>query len=72
MSEGPSYYIEHPSGVECIQITEHMCFNVGTAIAYLWRAGLKPDNPAIADLKKAKFFIEREIQRLQTEEMKGE
>ena len=37
----PPHYTQHPSGVECITITEHYNFNVGNAIKYLWRAGLK-------------------------------
>ena len=27
----PKHYTEHPSGVECIQITEHMGFCLGNA-----------------------------------------
>lgn len=37
----PKHYTSHPSGVECITITEHMTFNAGNAMKYLWRAGLK-------------------------------
>lgn len=37
----PKHYNADPSGVECIQITRHRNFNVGNAIKYLWRAGLK-------------------------------
>lgn len=58
----PSHYTSHPSGVECIQVTEHMGFNLGNAVKYIWRADLK--NDAIEDLKKAEFYIKREIQRL--------
>jgi hypothetical protein len=57
--EHPKHYTEHPSGVECIQITEHMGFNLGNAMKYIWRCDLKLD--AIEDLKKAKWYIEREI-----------
>lgn len=57
----PSHYNSHPSGVECITITEHMNFNLGNAIKYIWRADLK--NDAIEDLKKAAFYIERELKR---------
>ena len=58
----PKHYTEHPSGVECIQITEHCSFCIGNAIKYLWRADLKhPD--AIQDLEKAAWYINREIQR---------
>jgi len=60
----PSHYTSHPSGVECIQITEHMTFCAGNAVKYIWRAGLKnPENP-VEDLKKAAWYIEREIARL--------
>lgn len=59
----PPHYTQHPSGVECIQITEHMNFCLGNAIKYIWRAGLKAKDP-VEDLKKARFYIEREIKRL--------
>ena len=59
----PSHYVNHPSGVECIEITEHMNFCLGNAIKYIWRAGLKNDN-AIEDLRKAEFYVRREIDRL--------
>lgn len=57
----PSHYVSHPSGVECIQVTEHMGFNLGNAIKYIWRADLKGD--AIEDLKKARWYVDREIAR---------
>jgi Protein of unknwon function (DUF3310) len=55
----PPHYTRHPSGVECIQITEHMGFCLGNAVKYIWRADLKHD--AIEDLKKARWYIDREI-----------
>jgi hypothetical protein len=61
----PAHYTQHPSGVECIQVTEHYNFNLGNAIKYVWRAGLKSDSP-IEDLRKARWYIDREIQRLTT------
>lgn len=57
----PSHYTSHPSGIECIQITEHMGFCIGNAIKYLWRADLK--NNALEDLQKAAWYIQREIDR---------
>lgn len=57
----PPHYTAHPSGIECIQITEHMNFCLGNAVKYIWRADRKGD--AIADLKKARWYIDREIQR---------
>lgn len=60
----PAHYTAHPSGVECIEVVEHMTYNVGTAVAYLWRAGLKTPDP-IQDLQKAAWYIAREVARLQ-------
>jgi hypothetical protein len=57
----PSHYRQHPSGVECIEVTQHCNFCIGNAIKYLWRAGLKGD--AVEDLKKAAWYIDREIKR---------
>ena len=57
----PPHYTKHPSGIECIQITEHMGFNLGNAVKYIWRCDLKKD--AIEDLKKAIWYINREIQK---------
>lgn len=61
MVNHPPHYMGHPSGIECIQITEHMGFCLGNAMKYIWRADLK--NDAIEDLRKAIWYIEREITR---------
>ena len=67
----PSHYTSHPSGVECITITEHYDFCVGNAIKYLWRCGLKveegmtPRDKEIEDLKKAVYYINRKINNLE-------
>ncbi|MDQ5860638.1 MAG: DUF3310 domain-containing protein [Actinomycetota bacterium] len=57
----PPHYTNHPSGIECIQITEHMGFNLGNAIKYVWRADLK--GSSLEDLRKAAWYIDREIQK---------
>jgi len=57
----PAHYKSHPSGVECIQITEHMSFNLGNAVKYIWRSDLKGN--ATEDLRKAAWYINREIER---------
>jgi len=62
----PPHYTSDPSGVECIQITRHRNFNIGNAIKYLWRAGIKDDTKTIEDLEKAVFYINDEIKRLQS------
>src|ERR1035437_7316159 len=57
----PKHY-EKPSGVECITVVEHLNFNIGNAIKYLWRAGSK--GALIEDLEKARWYCDREINRL--------
>lgn len=57
----PPHYTSHPSGVECIQITEHMGFTLGNAIKYIWRADLKGNS--VEDLEKAAWYVQREIER---------
>lgn len=66
----PKHYTDHPSGVECIDVTEHMNFCLGNAVKYIWRADLKHD--AIEDLRKARWYIEREIERREAEAAKSE
>lgn len=63
----PKHYTSHPSGIECIDIVEHMNFNRGNAMKYLWRAGLKDDADTLTDLKKARWYLDREINRLERE-----
>ncbi len=58
----PIHYTSHPSGVECIQITEHMNFNLGNAVKYIWRAALK--GKSRQDLEKAVWYLQREIARV--------
>jgi len=58
----PAHYTKHPSGIECIQITRHMNFNLGNAIKYIWRSDEKGDS--IEDLKKARWYLADEIKRL--------
>ena len=55
----PKHYTGHPSGIECIEITEHMGFNLGNAVKYIWRCDLK--KYAVEDLRKAPWYIGREI-----------
>lgn len=58
----PKHYTSHPSGVEAITVCEHMNFNTGNAMKYLWRANLKGNT--VQDLKKAIWYLEREIARI--------
>ena len=56
----PDHYNAHPSGVECIDVVEHMSFNVGNAMKYLWRADHKN---GLEDLEKALWYVQRELAR---------
>jgi len=58
----PSHYTSHPSGVEAIEITRWMNYNLGNVIKYVWRADLKENN--VQDLEKAQFYLNDEIKRL--------
>lgn len=55
------HYNASASGVECITVVEHMSFNVGNAMKYLWRADEKGN--ALEDLRKAAWYVNREIER---------
>lgn len=57
----PKHYTSHPSGIECIQVTEHFGFNLGNTIKYLWRAEEK--GAPLQDLEKARWYLDREIQK---------
>jgi hypothetical protein len=59
----PRHYQSHPSGVEAIVIAEHFNFCLGNVIKYIWRAGQK--GGALEDLKKARWYLGREIERLE-------
>lgn len=59
MINQPPHYTSHPSGVECIDVTEHMPFCEGNALKYIWRAGGKGDR--LEDLHKALWYIDRAI-----------
>lgn len=65
----PPHYRWLPSGVEVIDVTEWLPFNVGNVIKYCLRSDHK--NSAIEDLKKARWYLDREIARREKmEEMK--
>jgi hypothetical protein len=61
----PPHYNSHPSGIEAIVITRHHNFNVGNVIKYLWRAGLKDGAPSLQDLKKAQWYLNDEIKKIE-------
>lgn len=66
----PKHYTSHPSGVECIDIIRHYCFDIGNVIKYCWRAGLKHEegmsnlDKEIEDCEKAEFYLHDHIAQL--------
>lgn len=63
----PVHYTGFSNGAEVIDITENLSFNLGNVVKYVARAGRKTEDPT-EDLAKAKFYLEREIERLQPTE----
>lgn len=61
----PPHYTGHPSGVECIQLTQHMSFCLGNMLKYIWRAGLKHtgdvERSRREDIQKALWYVNQEI-----------
>lgn len=61
----PIHYAEGWSnGAEVIDITENLNFNRGNAVKYIARAGRKDATKTTEDLKKARWYIDRELKRL--------
>lgn len=53
----PSHY-QSESGVECIDVAEHLSFNLGNAFKYVFRREGK--GALVQDLEKARWYIARE------------
>ena len=66
----PDHYNKHPSGVECIDIVRWFNFNIGNAMKYIWRGGLKTSDPR-EDYRKAIWYLKDEIARIE-KELSGE
>jgi hypothetical protein len=60
----PSHYKWLPNGLEVIDITEHLSNNLGNVVKYVLRSSHKHDEP-LTDLRKAAWYIAREIKRLE-------
>jgi hypothetical protein len=59
----PPHYTAYP--VEVIVLTECMTFNRGNVVKYVARAGLKSKDTELEDLRKAQWYLQREISRLE-------
>lgn len=68
----PPHYTGFSNGAQVVDITENLPFNRGSAIKYLARAGKKNADRELEDLKKALWFVAREIERVEKSEKKEE
>jgi len=64
----PPYYSAFTNDTEVVDIAECLNFNRGNAIKYLARAGAKDPGRELEDLKKAAWYVTREIERMQGRE----
>lgn len=70
--EHPGHYtwLKDLCGIEVIDITRHMNFNLGQILKYILRLGHKKDKnftnyeKVLSDLNKAKYYLENEINRV--------
>jgi hypothetical protein len=61
----PSHYTWHPAGVEAVTVCEAFSYNLGNAMAYIWRSGGSVTKGEVeTDLRKAVWYIERELARI--------
>lgn len=63
--EHPAHYNLHPSGIEAIQVIEHLTGNLFNTVKYIWRADHK--GKTVEDIQKALWYIKRELVRHVTE-----
>lgn len=71
----PTHYtwLKETCGIEVIDIVRHMNFNLGNVIKYVLRAGHKEEKgltskeKQIEDLKKAVFYLNDEIKKLEND-----
>lgn len=67
----PPHYEGTVPGIECIEVVQHFAFCRGNAIKYLWRAGAKEGSDEVQDLRKAIWYIEREIAMIEAQAAHG-
>lgn len=65
----PSHYGSEDDVYETIKVIEawKLGFHLGNAVKYISRAGKKQGEEYLTDLKKGLWYLQREIQRTETE-----
>lgn len=64
VSHPPHYAEGWSNGAEVIDLTEHLSFCAGNVVKYVCRAGRKDPSKHVEDLEKARWYLDREIERL--------
>lgn len=76
-TDGKNDVIEHPAhytqGIECMDYIESHRLNYarGNIIKYVTRAGLKDASKEVEDLEKARWYLDREIERVKKAKKDG-
>lgn len=65
VSHPPHYANGWSNGAEVIDLTEHLSFCAGNVVKYVCRAGRKDPDKYIEDLEKARWYLDREIERVE-------
>jgi len=64
MVNSPPHYQGHPKGIECIDVIEDFNSpNLANVVKYVWRVVFGGKWDDLEDLRKSKWYIEREIHR---------
>ena len=66
----PSYYKGKIKGIKAHEVIADydLTYNIGTAVTYLLRAGKKPNNPIVQDIKKAINHLQFELKKIKEQE----
>lgn len=64
VSHPPHYADGWSNGAEVIDLTEHLSFCAGNVVKYVCRAGRKDPDKHVEDLEKARWYLDREIERV--------
>lgn len=65
VSHPPHYADGWSNGAEVIDLTEHLSFCAGNVVKYVCRAGRKDPTKHVEDLEKARWYLDREIARIE-------
>src|SRR5262245_48674733 len=68
----PAHYTTRFQGAEVIQITRHLNFKRGNIVKYVTRAGFKEGEEELTALKKALWYLNDEIARVENGAKKPE